>query len=47
MESQQRTHKDGQSDWLVWLKWILWGQWRAQDTYVAGLAASAACQRRH
>ena len=47
MESQQRPHKDGQSDWLAWLKWILWGQWRAQDSYVAGMAASIPCPRRH
>ena len=45
MESQRHTHKDGQLDWLVWLKWIVWSQWRAQDTYVAGLAASAGCRR--
>ena len=44
MESLQHTHKDGQSDWLMWLKWIVWGQWRAQDSYVAGLAASAVCR---
>ena len=46
MESQHNTHKDGQSDWLIWLKWVLWGQWRAQDSYVAGLAIRVPCQHR-